>query len=326
MCESKAKKNQNSNLESKDSKGCSKSVQSRKVRFTALSEFRIEILNYCQTNLRPKTTEIYERTLRLLIEQLGNISIKKIAPTDLECYKNKRVISASKTTTNMEIRTLKTIFGLAAKWNYLKINPATNLKQIRIDEKEYLRFSKEELTKIISLTKDEVFKTIILFAYFTGMRSSEICNLQWSDVDFENNIVFVRNSDIFSTKTGKNRRIPMNESLKIYLLNYRDLVENFNAIIPTDLVFKNNVDTKFNKDIISKRFKRIVRKAGLSEKFHFHCLRHSCFTDLVQSGANVYNVKEIAGHSSIKTTENYLHASMDELHKSMNMLTIYNYS
>lgn len=301
-------------------------TKSDKTESINLLNYRDEVIRYCQTNLRPKTTEIYERTFRLLMEQVGEIEINAITPTNLENYKNIRSKCVSKTTTNMELRTLKTIFELAVKWNYLNENPAKNLKQIRIPDKEYLRFSKEELLKILSFAKDEVFKTFILFAYYTGMRSSEICNLQWSDIDLDKNMIFIRNKDSFSTKTGKNRRIPINEGLKLILQKYINLITLFNTITDDGYVFVNNYKTKFNKDIISKRFKRIIRKAGLSEKFHFHCLRHSCLTDLVQNGVNVYNIKEIAGHSSIKTTENYLHASLDELQKSMNVLSLYNYS
>lgn len=307
----------------KQSKLTSKSGRKQSI---TLSMFKDEIIRYCQTNLRPKTTEIYARSLRLLLEQLGDVVIRKIPPTSLENYKNIRSKNVGKTTVNMEVRTLRTIFGLAVKWGYITNSPAINLKQIKIADKEYLRFSKDELKKIVSFTKDEVFKMFILTAYYTGMRSSEICNLQWKDINIEANIIHVRNKNDFNTKTGKNRRIPLNMELKKQILQYLDSAKNFRVIQQEDYVFKNNNGTIFNKDIIAKRFKRIIRKAGLSEKFHFHCLRHSCLTDLVQSGVNVHNVKEIAGHSSIKTTENYLHASMEELYKSMNMLSINSYS
>lgn len=60
---------------------------------------------------------------------------------------------------------------------------------------------------------------------------------------------------------------------------------------------------KLYEDYASKYFKRTVRKAKLNERIHFHTLRHSFASRLIQKGASVFVVKELPGHEDIKTTQ-----------------------
>ena len=71
---------------------------------------------------------------------------------------------------------------------------------------------------------------------------------------------------------------------------------------------------------MTRLFKKYVRKAELPEKFHFHCLRHTFITELIKNGININYVKELAGHSDIKTTMNYIHIITDDLRKAVNSI------
>ncbi|MBK8552808.1 MAG: tyrosine-type recombinase/integrase [Ignavibacteria bacterium] len=79
---------------------------------------------------------------------------------------------------------------------------------------------------------------------------------------------------------------------------------------------------KFNKDTISKKFKEVLRAVNFPEKFHFHCLRHTFITSLIKSGVNINYVKEIAGHSEIQTTMNYIHIITNDLREAVNKINI----
>jgi len=75
-----------------------------------------------------------------------------------------------------------------------------------------------------------------------------------------------------------------------------------------------------NEDYVSKRFKRAVRSTGLNEDIHFHTLRHSFASNLIQKGASIYVVKELLGHESISTTQIYSHLQSENLSQAVSLL------
>ena len=67
-------------------------------------------------------------------------------------------------------------------------------------------------------------------------------------------------------------------------------------------MFRGARGSQLNPTYVSKCFLRYRRKAGLPEGIHFHSLRHTCASWLVQGGMSLARVKEILGHASIQTT------------------------
>ncbi len=66
---------------------------------------------------------------------------------------------------------------------------------------------------------------------------------------------------------------------------------------------------------LREELKKILRTINLPEKFHFHCLKHTFITNLIKAGVNINYVKEIAGHSDIHTTMNYIHILTEDLRR-----------
>ena len=85
-------------------------------------------------------------------------------------------------------------------------------------------------------------------------------------------------------------------------------------------LFVNSNNCRYDKNFITKKFKCYLRLAGLPEKFHFHCLRHTAITNLIKAGVNINYVRQIAGHSDLKTTENYIHIGIEDLKNAVKML------
>ena len=85
-------------------------------------------------------------------------------------------------------------------------------------------------------------------------------------------------------------------------------------------VFYRVKGTKINEDFVSKYFKKVVRRVGLRDDIHFHTLRHSFASNLVQKGVTIYAVKELLGHKSIVTTMIYSHLNRDSLIKAISCL------
>jgi len=128
----------------------------------------------------------------------------------------------------------------------------------------------------VSLTKEQVLKDLFTTAFYTGMRQGELVNMQWNWINFENEVIQINCSDDFQTKSKKERIIPINDNLKSVLLSIKYRTK-YNS--STNYVFKNSKGIKLTQDYVTKKFKKALRKSGLSDEIHFqHCAIHSLQT------------------------------------------------
>ena len=299
-----------------------------KIKPILISELLKEILTYSRNDLRKQSIRIYEGVFKSFQTFYGDKPINLVTVRDIENYKSFRLKTIRSTSFNIELRTLKAGFNKAVKLGYLKANPFNNIKQIPIPEKQILCFSDDQIRLLLNNTRSELLKRFILVSLYTGMRINEIINIQWKDVNFEHGVITVGNKETFSTKSGKIRSIPINDGLNT-LLNKMFEAELINGNIAgfdflDKYIFHKHCNFKYASDYISKAFKKLLRSLNFEERFHFHCLRHTCITNLVRAGANINYIKAIAGHSDLKTTENYIHVSKSDLQDTINKLK-YNY-
>jgi len=139
-------------------------------------------------------------------------------------------------------------------------------------------------------------------AIFSGMRKSEILNLKWKDVDFQNNLIVL--SD---TKSGKTREIPLNNTMREVLLSVP-------RYLKSDYVFCNRDGKPYRQLRVS--FRNGLRRAGISD-CTFHDLRHTFASYMVMNGVDISTLQEILGHSSITITQRYAHLSPSHKKKAM---------
>ncbi|MCF8432717.1 MAG: site-specific integrase, partial [Melioribacteraceae bacterium] len=152
---------------------------------------------------------------------------------------------------------------------------------------------------------------LFFIAFYTGMRLGEIVNMRRNWINFEENTITIISDYGFSSKSKKERKIPIhNNILEI-------LVSNTNNIQMKDFVFRKGLKNGYKKDNVSKKFKKIVRSCGLNDKIHFHSLRHSFASILVQKGISLYVVKELLGHENLSTTQVYSHLQISNLNEAI---------
>jgi integrase len=279
-----------------------------------ISELRVPVFEYLRANNYAKQTQaLYSHVFDSLIHVLGDMRIDEIKGKDIEKYKNKRSLSVSMVSINIELRKIKALFSIAIALDLLKVNPAKGVNYTICSQTEKKTISEIEFEKLLSVIENETFKNFVIFGYYTGCRLSEIINLDWSDVNLANRTIIIRNKPTFKTKTGRIREIPISEklfSLLVELPNYTSL----------SLVFPNSKGFRFDKDNIGRMFSNSVKKTNLSEEITFHCLRHTFITSLLRKGISIYLVKELSGHSDIKTTEGYAHLVTEDLRSAVNCL------
>jgi len=145
---------------------------------------------------------------------------------------------------------------------------------------------------------------------------SELINMKWNWIDLQHRMITVRNSSGFQTKSKKDRIIPMsNQVHEIYSRRFNQSQYYLNGF-----VFYRQKEIKLYGPFVSKKFKSVVRKLNLDERIHFHSLRHSFASSLVQKGVSLYIVKELLGHSDIATTQIYSHLRTQNLFDAINKL------
>jgi site-specific recombinase XerD len=157
----------------------------------------------------------------------------------------------------------------------------------------------EELLTKIKAIQNIKHKAIISVAYSVGLRVSEIINMQIKDIDSARMIINIKNA-----KGRKDRIVPLSQNILILLRVY------YKEYKPSVYLFEG----QFKEQYSPVSCNQIVKKY-LGKSYHFHLLRHSCFTHLLESGTDLRIIQTIAGHNSSKTTEIYTHVSNNILSK-----------
>ena len=212
---------------------------------------------------------------------------------------------------------MKAAFSKSESWGYIDSNPFRKLKSPKVVKKYPVFISQSEFESILKNTKNDFLKNIFITGFYTGMRLSEILNMRWDWIDLNKRIITIKNSNLFTTKSKKERIIPINKQLYLSLKNCISKVVPINNC---DLVFFKSLGIKLNPNFVSKQFKKAVREADLNDDIHFHTLRHSFASLLVQKGVSLYVVKELLGHEDLSTTQIYSHLDQANLYQAVNLL------
>ncbi len=282
----------------------------------SLNDFSDEYVRYA-SQIHSKT---YVKSIRLsfsqLIKSVGNVNLKSLNTRVLDKFFT-TVFSRAKYAAGLYYRTLKAGLSKAVEWNYIDSNPLTNMRLPKLPKPNPIFLTTEELQLILSNTESNLMRDIFLLAFYTGLRLGEIVNMKWSWIDFKQSLIIVKISNEYVTKNKQERIIPITSVVREMILSRYN---NVHDPVGNSYVFYRINGTKLNEDFISKYFKKVVRRVGLREDIHFHTLRHSFASNLVQKGVSIYAVKELLGHKSIVTTMIYSHLNRDSLIKAISCL------
>lgn len=172
----------------------------------------------------------------------------------------------------------------------------------------------DDVNKLLDIAlnkpKDYRNKAILELLYATGLRISELVNLEFVNIDFDNDMLKVMG------KGRKERVVPIGEIameyLKMYLENYRHYYVKKNI---NNYIFLNYRGERMTRQGVFKMLKGECRRAGINANISPHTLRHSFATHLLNNGADLRIIQELLGHSSLSTTEIYTHVTNEQLKK-----------
>jgi integrase len=266
-----------------------------------------------KANLAPSTAILYEIAFDKFQKCLGDLPMGDYSAQMIEMFKIKRLEKVSPVKVNIEYRTVRAGFSTAQKWAIIRENPFKDCRQLRIPRQRPVYLSPQEYHKIMDVINIPWFKEVVRFAVTTMMRVGEIVNLKWSSVDLDRRVIFVENNPDFRTKTRKSRVLPMDEWMFELLSSKVKLA---------DRVFTFPDGRPLRVGYASSRFKKYVLKAGIRQEIHFHSLRHTGASWLVQNGVPIYSVQHILGHSTIQMTQVYSHLEAGDLKQPIEKISL----
>jgi len=183
-----------------------------------------------------------------------------------------------------------------------------NKKQIpmrKMKKNVYRVLTREQLSTFFNVCDNFKFRTIFMLAYGSGLRIGEIANLRMEDIDSKKMRIFVREG-----KGNKERYTILSkqslEMLRIYWSKYRQNKEG-------EKIFLSESGEAITVGVMRDHFRKYRRKAKLNEKITMHTLRHCFATNLIENGATLIQVKELMGHSNIRSTMGYVHVANIDL-------------
>ncbi|MFC2084020.1 tyrosine-type recombinase/integrase, partial [Bacteroidota bacterium] len=262
-----------------------------------LEDFKDEYVNY----LIMSKSKDYIRSVKLSFNQIikftGNICLENVNVKIIDEFIN-TTYNRSQHASNLYYRTLKAGFSKALIWNYISFNPLDKIKMLKPLKSLPVFITLKELQLIVRETRKSFLKDLFLIAFHTGMRLGELVNLRWQSVSLKNRLVKVEHQEKFTTKSKKERIIPLNTtSFEILIRRYIHL----GKVNSSDYVFYRIIGVRLTRDYVSKKFKQAVRTARLNDKIKFHSLRHSFASNLAQLNVSLLTLKELLGHESCRT-------------------------
>jgi len=271
----------------------------------------------------------------------GNTKLKDITAWNLEKWKTAQIKAGNKpTTVNRYIAELKSALSKAVEWEEIEDNPLRKVKPAKIDHSPNVRYlSNDEETRLrqaltgrdkktkveranankwreargytlypdlFSQTYTDHLTPMVLLSINTGMRRGEVFHLCWEDINFSTETLTIHGG---KAKSGHTRHIPLNNEALTTLENWGKK--------PKGLVFPNKDGNPL--DNIKSSWGTLLKEANIKD-FRWHDLRHHFASRLVMVGVDLNTVRELLGHSDIKTTLRYAHLAPEHKAEAVKLL------
>ncbi len=236
-------------------------------------------------------------------------------------------------TINRDAAHLRAAFTRAMKWGYMAVNPLTGITKSVEDRNAKIRaltddeevsilaefqarrdakialLRRQELKRKRQLPKVPRYVTFLEPAFIVsvdcGVRRGELLGLLWKDVDFDGRAITVQGA---GSKSSQSRMIPLSTRAHMTLAKWKTLTRGQGRVFP-----------KATADGLKAQWKTLLRDTKI-KALRWHDLRHTFGSRLAQAGVPVTTIQRLMGHSSIVTTQRYLHVSAEDARRGIEML------
>ena len=268
---------------------------------------------------------------RHILPMLGGLYLTQLTPAlAYEFTESMHAAGLSAGTIKGVFRLLSAALRFALDEGVIRKNPCRKLKIRQEEQREQRVLSRSEQEKVRSAA-DERGDLSVLLSLYTGMRLGEVCALKWTDIDWEKKTITVRRTAqrvaqgrnerghrtllmLGSPKSRRSHRVlPAPDFLLAKL-------KNLMAAGPAgEFVFSTSAHAAEPRTL-QRRFSRLMEAVGLTD-VHFHTLRHSFATRLLELGVDIQTVSALLGHGSARTTlDFYGHSLPDQRRQAVALL------
>lgn len=262
-----------------------------------------------ERNYTQNTISAYKNDMKKLMKYNHN-NLLEITSEDLQMYL-KSLSNLKSNTLAHKISTFKSFYNFLERKKLVDKNPAISVIRPKQQTKLPTFLTIEEAIKLLDIEVNTSYdarnKAILELLYSSGLRISELINLEMANIDLESCLIRVMG------KGRKERIIPLGDyaidALKIYIEKYRSILNKKNSTY----IFLNNQGTKISRQFIFKTIKLECQKKGIRKNVSPHTLRHTFATHLLKNGADLRIIQELLGHENLSTTQIYTHLTNEKL-------------
>lgn len=272
-----------------------------------LRNYEIDLVQFYD-HLAPPNKEGKRREVN--IRAIDNLTIRDFMATLYEQQKKKSSI-------HRKVAALRTFFNYLCREGILELNPAKLVASPRVERTLPNHLNIEQMIRFIETPDTETVlgkrdRAILELLYASGLRVSELVNLNLADIDFSNMSVRVKG------KGRKERIVPFGEHAKQALQAYLSvrgelLVEADPEKVDPLAVFMNYQGTRITTRSVGRMVDKYVKICADIHHISPHSVRHSFATHLLDAGADLRVIQELLGHVRLSTTQQYTHVALDKL-------------
>lgn len=265
--------------------------------------------------LSAHTVAGYRRDLSLLqhfCEQHQLANFQQIEPHHIRVLVAERHHKGSKSKTLQRLlASIRGLFGFLIQQGNTDKNPAQGIRPPKGEKKLPHTLDVDQMNQLLNIDEDDPLAirdlAILELFYSSGLRLSELLNLEIADYDQQDDCVRV------TGKGNKQRVVPVGRKARQAIQIWLTLRDQFNP--QTDTLFVSQRGSALHPTTIQKRFKQWGIKQGIDRNVHPHLLRHSFASHILESSGDLRSVQELLGHADISTTQIYTHLDFQHLAK-----------
>lgn len=254
-------------------------------KHTEILKIYIQKLKYF--NYSERTIEVYSHYAEKFLTKIDKYPQHIVASDFSDYLLNFKFTSISQQ--NQIINTIKFLYEKVLQKKYAKVDFTRPRRERKLPQVIDSEFLVTRINKIANLKH----KAIIMVAYSAALRVSEVINLRIADIDSKRMLITIRQA-----KGKKDRIVPLSENV---LKTFREYYKQYR---PKQFLFNGQFDAKYSATSCNQLVKNY-----LGRNYHFHLLRHSSATKMLENGTDLRYIQSILGHNSSKTTEIYTHVS-----------------
>ena len=283
-------------------------------------------------SVKPSSYQTYENLIyRYLMPAFGKVRVSSVSPAMINDWIEKMTDSGlSHSTIKGAYRLLSAAMRYALDEGLIRKNPCRKIRIQRPEQREQRVLTRAEQENIRSAAT--ACDLPMLLSLYTGMRLGEVCALRWSDIDWERKIITVRRT---VQRIARGRNCETQEKTMLMIGAPKSVRSQ--RVIPVPDFVLSQMKEMMEKDAFSsyifsasgkaaeprtiqRRVGRFMKKLGISG-VHFHTLRHSFATRLLELGVDIKTVSVLLGHGSVMTTlDFYAHSLIEQQRNAMELL------